>query len=285
MAITITISRADRQDEPWVRRLTRRSLLAFVAAVAVVAAAGGVAAADGPAAGAPLLRGCYSVRTGALRLITAPGAACRTGEKAVSWNQTGFHWAGQWHSTASYLSGDAVSYQGSSYIATADSSGKVPSLATRFWAVLAAAGQPGPPGAGGAGALAFAEFYQANPIGGLSDGQAMTFGSVGPSRGGVITQASPTTFQLAAAGIYEVSFQIPILDEGEFQLSLNGTAVPGTTVGTEFIEGHQVVGDELVSAGAGDTLSVTASGFAEIFGHGPGAPLTATLVIKLLSHS
>jgi DNA-binding beta-propeller fold protein YncE len=60
----------------------------------------------------------------------------------------GTNWKGAWSSATAYLPGDAVSYSGTSYLATLASTNKVPSSNPTIWAVLAAQGATGPQGSG-----------------------------------------------------------------------------------------------------------------------------------------
>ena len=61
---------------------------------------------------------------------------------------SGVNWRGDWNASTAYLEDDAVAYLGSSYVATAPTTGTVPPNAP--WAVLAAKGDTGPQGATGA---------------------------------------------------------------------------------------------------------------------------------------
>jgi len=126
--------------------LRRRRWLAVPAVVAVMVAAGGVALAAIPGPGG-VLSGCYSKKTGGLRLIDpSKGQKCAAGEGAVSWNQAGITWRGFWSATRSYQAGDAVASGGSSYLAVKDSAGKAPAANPADWALLAARGITGPTG-------------------------------------------------------------------------------------------------------------------------------------------
>jgi len=62
----------------------------------------------------------------------------------------GVIWRGAWASGTTYLVDDAVSYAGSSYVATAGNVGLAPSAHPSSWGVLAAEGATGPAGATGA---------------------------------------------------------------------------------------------------------------------------------------
>src|SRR5687768_3086527 len=71
-----------------VRRAAHRPLVAIVVVLSVVAITG-IAAASIPAPGG-VINSCYDPRSGFVRVIdTAAGQTCRSGERALDWNQTG----------------------------------------------------------------------------------------------------------------------------------------------------------------------------------------------------
>jgi hypothetical protein len=148
MGIRITVIREERPTVSRWRRLTKRSLLAVLGAAALAAGAGGMAIATIPSAKGTFY-GCYTVRTGALRLINpSQHQTCKAGERQISWSQDELTWEGAWSPTTSYAVDDAVVYQGSSYLAKKPNANKVPSASPHDWALLASAGTPGPPGPG-----------------------------------------------------------------------------------------------------------------------------------------
>jgi hypothetical protein len=111
-----------------------KRLLAVLLAGAAIA--GGVAYASIPDSGG-VIHACYRSDSGAVRLIDAPDETCLDGEIAVQWNVRGeagppgpagpagpagagsLNWRGAYAGSKSYGAGDAVSYDGSSWIATA----------------------------------------------------------------------------------------------------------------------------------------------------------------------
>src|SRR3954471_14873110 len=131
-----------------VSRRTRRGRtlrnISLVVAVAAIVPGTLAARAAIPSSPGGVFTGCVSTATankGALRVIDAQaGGACKSAEKKIAWNQRGINWRGNWANTTSYASGDAVAYQGSSYIATAGSTNFTPTDTTK-WAVLAQSGQ------------------------------------------------------------------------------------------------------------------------------------------------
>ena len=245
MGIRNTITHEEERSEPWRRRLTKRAIIVSVVATATLMAAGGVAIASVASSGGGVLHGCYSTTTGALRVIN-PSARqyCKAGEKAIQWNAAGITWRGGWGRKITYSVHDAVVYNGSSYLATAAGADRVPSPSSRAWSVLAASGASGPAGptgatgatgsAGASGTSAFAEFFALMPADNsatIAAGAPVSFPQSGQNAGSVISSLTPSTFNLADVGTYEVSFQVSVNEPGQLELTLNGTALPDTTVG------------------------------------------------------
>jgi hypothetical protein len=87
---------------------------------------------------------------------------CPKGYSLIAWNSDGqvgeagpagapgMVWRGAWDSTATYQSGDAVFYDGSSFIAVSASTNEQPDTSPAAWNLIAEAGQPGIDGADGA---------------------------------------------------------------------------------------------------------------------------------------
>ncbi len=137
----------------------RRWVVAAALPAAVALGVGGMALAAIPDSTTGVFHGCYSTRTGALRLVDpATHQGCHTGEKAVSWNQ-GITWRGNWNRSTSYEALDAVAYGGSSYAANTAGKGRIPTTNPVFRSPLVqagsrgAAGAQGPPGSPGGGGL------------------------------------------------------------------------------------------------------------------------------------
>ena len=87
----------------------------------------------------------------------APGSVGQTGAQGAKGDpgvegppglvgQTGLTWRGAWSTTSTYLIGDAVSYNDSSWIATTISTGLAPMIGSLNWDRIAANGAPGIPG-------------------------------------------------------------------------------------------------------------------------------------------
>jgi hypothetical protein len=90
--------------------------------------------------GTGVIHGCWNQSSGALRVIVpARGQHCARSEVALDWNKLGINWRGSWQARASYAAGDAVLYQGSSWLAKQANTDAPPPGAA--WHLLAAAGE------------------------------------------------------------------------------------------------------------------------------------------------
>ena len=106
-------------------RPLRRVVVLALGAVLLIA--GGVAWATIPEAGTGLIHSCYNTSTGALRVIDpSKGQSCAA---------KGIHFRGGWNSTTAYAIGDAVTWNGSAFIAKAANTNSMPPSSN--WAVLA----------------------------------------------------------------------------------------------------------------------------------------------------
>jgi len=115
--------------------------LALVAALTLVA--GGVASANIPDSGTGVFHGCVDKSTGALRLVDpSKGQGCGGAEQTISWSGASISWKGSWSSSTAYVARDAVSYGGSSYIATSDNTDALPPGSAK-WSLLASQGIAG----------------------------------------------------------------------------------------------------------------------------------------------
>jgi hypothetical protein len=89
----------------------------------------------------------------------------------------------------------------------------------------------------------------------VAPGTAVSFPRAGAASGTDIVQANATTFTLAAAGIYLVTFQVSVTEAGQLALAQNGVelaqSVVGRATGTS-----QIFGTSIVTAAAGDSLQV-----------------------------
>ena len=155
------------------------------------------------------------------------------------------------------------------------------------------AGPAGPTGATGAtgGLLAFAMFYGTSPAdygSTIALGAAVPFPHAGPTSGAGITAASSSSFTLAAAGTYKVTFVVPVNESGQLQLAVNGTPAATAVFGRSAIN-DQIVGQALITtvginavltvinpAGNASALTVTPTA-------GGSVAASANLIIERLS--
>jgi len=149
----------------------RRALTLMVTCVMVLSLSS-TGFASAPAAGGTI-HGCKG-SNGALRIANP----CATGETAISWNKKGpqgpsgpqgpagaqgpqgpqgaqgpagpsgggIHWLGAWSAGTNYVSSDAVSYNGSSWLSVASNSSSAPSTGNPAWNLLAQQGAAGSQG-------------------------------------------------------------------------------------------------------------------------------------------
>jgi hypothetical protein len=117
-------------------------------------------------------------------------------------------------------------------------------------------------------------------------GSAVSFPNDGPQTGSII-RLSGSTFQLSAIGTYRVSFEVPVTQAGQLELTLNGTALPYTVVGRA-TGTSEIVGDSLIDvttvssslavvnpSGESTALTITPPA-------GGTAPASASLVVQKL---
>lgn len=105
----------------------------------------------------------------------------------------------------------------------------------------------------------FADFFALMPgdnVFPVSPGAAVLFPQVGPTSASSIVKLNSSTFGLLAIGTYQVMFQVSVNGPGQLALSLNGAALPSTTVGRA-TGSSQIVGIALVTTtGPNSLLSV-----------------------------
>jgi hypothetical protein len=152
-------------------------------------------------------------------------------------------------------------------------------------------GPTGPIGATGAmGAGDSALFYALMPGDNSSTvavGQDVEFPQNGPTTRPGTVRSSATAFVLATAGVYRVTFQVPVMESGQLVLTLNGVELPYTVTGRA--TGTSSIGlSTLVDATAandvitvrnpaGNSNALTITPFA-----GGSGPVSATLLIELV---
>jgi hypothetical protein len=146
-----------------VRRLPRLLLAAILVATGLAAGLGTMALATG--ANDTVHYACVIDSSGAMRLV-GEGDTCRSNETQISWNaqgpkgdqgdkgdkgdtgdqgDPGLVWQGEWDREAEYAVDDAVSYEGSSYVAVEGHMGRVPDESEE-WSLLAQKGDKGDTG-------------------------------------------------------------------------------------------------------------------------------------------
>ncbi|HSW75588.1 MAG TPA: hypothetical protein VLG50_00945 [Candidatus Saccharimonadales bacterium] len=149
-----------------------------------------------------------------------------------------------------------------------------------------ATGVTGPAG----GLLAFAEFFALMPpdnAATVAVGSAVQFPQDGATSGAGITRLTASTFNLAAIGIYEVTWQVSVTEAGQLILVLNGADLPDTVVGrasgTNQITGSAFITTSVINSvlsvnnPSGNSTALTITPLA-----GGTRPVSATLTIKRL---
>lgn len=153
-------------------------------------------------------------------------------------------------------------------------------------------GIPGPQGpAGTAGVISFANFYALMPpdnAAPIAVGGDVAFPRTAASGGTDITRLSDTSFNLATAGSYLVSFNATPNGAGRLVLTLNGAELP-YTVTSNGATGVEMAGTAIVTvtepdsvltvrnpAGATAPITLTATPAA-------GTPISANLIIAKLA--
>ena len=94
----------------------------------------------------------------------------------------------------------------------------------------------------------YADFYALMPpdnTATVAPGTDVIFPSDGSAFGSSITRLSPSTFNLANIGTYQVYFQVPVTEAGQLEITLNNTAVAssvsGRATGTSYIGGTFII--------------------------------------------
>ena len=122
-----------------------------------------------------------------------------------------------------------------------------------------ASGATGPAGSQGYGFLStYGNFYtEVDTIGfNVEQDIAVTFTSDGPISTGGISRSggiSPTDFVLTETGVYNIYWQVPVLEDGQLALYINGTMLPQTLVGRE-TGNCPIIGDTLITTSVTDSV-------------------------------
>lgn len=200
-----------------------------------------------------------------------PGPPDQPDRKGPTGSQgpAGLDWRGSWDAGTTYASGDAVFFNGSSYVATASSSAAEPDISASMWSVLASQGATGPSGAtrlsgevtGSGSSTVVTAVVSGNTAGSIvrRDAQGnFSAGTITASLAGNATTASAFTGSLAgdvggtqsATVIQANAVTASKIASGQVVKSLNGLHDALTISGG---------GNNSVSA-VGSTLTITASG-------------------------
>jgi hypothetical protein len=156
---------------------------------------------------------------------------------------------------------------------------------TGLTGLTGATGATGAPGS--SGILGFADFFALMPPDNFATvgvGTDVSFPQDGPSSGGAIARTSPSGFNLAAIGTYQVAFQVSVDEAGQLTLTLNGAdlayTVIGRATGTSQIAGLALVTTTTVNSvltvrnPAGNSTALTITPLA-----GGTRPVSAHLLI------
>jgi len=151
--------------------------------------------------------------------------------------------------------------------------------------VTGAAGPTGPAGSGGI--LAFSNFFALMPPDNpatVAPGTDVSFPEDGPTSATSIARTGPSTFNLAAIGTYQVTYQVSVTEAGQLILTLNGAdlayTVVGRATGTSELAGVSLVTTTVINSiltvrnPAGNSTALTITPLA-----GGTRPVSASLVI------
>ena len=155
---------------------------------------------------------------------------------------------------------------------------------------VGATGPTGPQGLPG-GVLNFADFYALMPPDNASTvapGSDVSFPQDGSNSGSSIVRTGASSFNLSEIGTYQVSFNVPVTEAGQLELTLNGAslayAVVGRATGTSDIAGTFIVETSTINSvltvrnPAGNAAALTITPLA-----GGTSPVSAHLVIMQIS--
>jgi hypothetical protein len=109
---------------------------------------------------------------------------------------------------------------------------------------------------GGVGLLAFADFYALMPPDNsatIAQGSAVAFPHDGPTSGTDITRMSSTQFQLAAIGVYMISWQVSVAEAAQLILHLDTADIPSSVVGRA-TGTSQIVGNRLIETTVANSI-------------------------------
>ena len=241
-----------------------RSIAGAAALAGLFASSVGPASAETAAVAAQSSSATYGCLTqvgrnaGSLRLIGRDviGNLCLAQEIRVSLFGPGFQWRGAWSATTRYFVGDAVSYNGSSYIAVQPSRTMRPAN-SGAWNLLAAKGDPGPAGPkGDAGPQGLKGEPGAKGEAGVAgpQGAAGAQGATGPAGPSGVPGAQGATGATGPQGASGPQGSAgPAGPQG-----IQGPAGPAGASGTQSILAATINTDGSIARGAGALLSTRA---------------------------
>lgn len=213
--------------------LLRRHAVAFTA-VFLLMGGSAYAAIDSATSAKASKRMLYACVTGTHETLNLGSAeqTCPDGQRKISWNATGE--AGARGAAGKPGPQGAAGVKGEAGAAGARGPQGEPGTP----GTAGATGDIGPQGttgpAGPAGPSSIAQFYALMPPDNASTvaaGTDVSFPQNGPAIGTDVTRIAPKTFNLASIGIYRVSFQVSVTEQGQLLLTLNGTDLAYTVAG------------------------------------------------------
>ncbi|MFC5503379.1 hypothetical protein ACFPJ4_14115 [Lysinimonas soli] len=122
------------------------------------------------------------------------------------------------------------------------------------------AGPIGPTGAAGApgsgdSALFFALMPPDNAAT-VAPGQDVQFPQDGPTTSSGTSRISPSAFVLSTAGVYRVTFQVPVTESGQLVVTLDGVELPYTVTGRATGTSSIALSTLVDATAAGDIITV-----------------------------
>ena len=157
---------------------------------------------------------------------------------------------------------------------------------------VGATGPTGPQGIAG-GILNYADFYALMPpdnAATVAPGTDVSFPQDGPNSGSSIVRTGASSFNLSEIGVYQVSFNVPVTEAGQLELTLNGASLAYTVVGratgtsditlTTIVETSTINSILTVRNPSGNAAALTITPVA-----GGTSPVSAHLVIMQIDQS
>ncbi len=277
--------------------LLRRHAVAFTAVFLLMggSAYAAIDSATGARTSKRTLYACVTQTHKTLNLVSAE-RKCPSGQRKISWSAGGNRGArgktGGRGSTGAKGETGAAGVRGAQGATGAGATGATG--ATGAAGPQGIAGSDGTNGTNGApgpvGPSAIAHFFALMPpdnAATVAPGSDVDFPQDGPSIGSDISRIAADAFNLASIGIYRISFQVPVTEDGQLLLTLNGADLAYTVVGrhagtTQIIEEALVETTTInslmtVRNPAGNASALTITPLA-----GGTRPVSASLIIERL---